>query len=123
MAERIDDPAEQPAVLLGDRGELGRTGGDGAGVQGHRILGDEQRPSGRAGDLPGIKALHARVGRGHPEAGIADGQLGDDVVAVTDEMQRRPPRTPPRRTQPRRRRDRSKVAVRCWSSGNGTAVI
>jgi hypothetical protein len=43
---------------------------------------DEQRPARCPIDLPGAEPLHRRARGSHPERGIANAQLGDDVIPL-----------------------------------------
>ena len=60
MTEWIDDPAEQPAVLVVDWRGLGCAGGHRLPDNALGIFDDEQRPAGRAIDCARAEALHLR---------------------------------------------------------------
>ncbi len=78
MAEGVHDPPEQPAVLLGHRAELARTGVDRA-REGRGRVGDDQEQAHRPAAERGGSELPV-PGRlvGDPEGRVADGELGDE---------------------------------------------
>jgi hypothetical protein len=51
------------------------------------VVDHEQRPAGGAIDRARVKPLHRRGGGRDPEGCTADAELGDDLVALADEMQ------------------------------------
>jgi hypothetical protein len=54
-----------------------------------RILGHEQGPAGGTADRRRAEPPDVRASRGHPERGLADGQLRHYVVALADAMNHR----------------------------------
>lgn len=84
MAVGIDDPPETPAVLLTNRRRF-RSGGTyrlrGYGI---RIVDDEQGPAGPPTNASGAEAMQVLAGRRHPEAGVTDRQLLDNVIVVAN---------------------------------------
>lgn len=77
MPERILDPADEPAVLLGDRREHLRTRSERLLGKRPRIVGDEQQPDGRRAERLGIGVAVV-----NPEPGVADFEVRDDLVVA-----------------------------------------
>jgi len=91
MTERIDDSSEAPTVLVRDRGRLGSPGSDGLINHVIRVVDNQQRSARGAIDGARTQALHTRVGRCHPERGLPDAQLGDDLIATANTVKDRGP--------------------------------
>ena len=74
-------------MLVADRGNL--PGSDAHRPLEHRagIIDDQQIAAGCTTDRLGAEAPHVRRRRSHPKHGIADRELHDDVVALSDAMQ------------------------------------
>src|SRR5690242_18741871 len=89
VAVRVDHPADLPAVLLTHRRLLHGARVDRSPLERFGIVHDEQHPAGTTADRPGTEPAHVRSGRGDPEHRVIDGQLGDDVIALTDLVQYR----------------------------------
>ena len=85
--ERIDDPAQTPAVLIANGGLLGSAGVDRPPHHRVGIIGHQQGPARRAADRARAEPPAARPGRCHPECRLADGQLRDDVIALSYAVQ------------------------------------
>ena len=82
VAERVNDAAQAPAVLIHDRGCFRRPGVYCSLEHGFGVVDDEQGPACRSVDRSGAQPLHGRAGRPQPERCIADRQLRHDVVAL-----------------------------------------
>src|ERR1039457_4268951 len=77
VPERIDDPAQTPAVLIANGGLQ----------RGARIIGRQQGPARRAAYRARAESSAVRPGRRHPERRLADGKLRDDVIALPGSVQ------------------------------------
>jgi hypothetical protein len=82
VPEWVNDPAEQPAVLLAHRRCLAGTGVNGPPDHRLRFIDDQQHSPRGAPDRYRTEAMRSRVCRCHPEACTADRQLRDDVVPL-----------------------------------------
>jgi hypothetical protein len=87
MTERIDDPAQAPAVLVGHVGCWRGAGAD--RLREHRIwiVGYQQDPARCTADCLRAEPRSVRSARGNPERGVSDRQLRDDLVSLPDAMQ------------------------------------
>jgi hypothetical protein len=90
VAERIDDPAETPPVLVADGRGFTRAGSDRSLDDRLGVVDDEQCAAGRAVDRARAEAFHRRGARRHPERRVGDGKLGDDVISLANAV-RDPP--------------------------------
>jgi hypothetical protein len=88
VTERIENATELPAVLDGHGGGLGRSRGHRLLNERMRIVDNEESTAGSPVDAAWIEALHGRRRRGDPEGSTPHGELGDDVIAFTYEMER-----------------------------------
>ena len=86
VAERIDDPAHAPAMLVVGLRSQRRAGANRLGDERVRVVDHEQRTAGRTADLERAEALHARVRRDDPEHRVTNRELRDDLVTFADEM-------------------------------------
>jgi hypothetical protein len=84
VAERVDDPAESPAVLVDHAGRFSRAGSDRLPDDAVGVFDYEQRSASRATNLARAEPLHRRGRRSHPERCVADAELRDDVVPAAD---------------------------------------
>src|SRR6266571_4942324 len=82
VPERIDDPAQTPAMLIANGGLLRGAGVDRPPHHGVGIIGHQQRPARRAAYRARAESSAVRPGRCHPERRPADGELRDDVIAL-----------------------------------------
>ena len=87
MTERIDNPAHPPAVFVGNLRYGGSTRTHRPVKDGIGIIDHQQSPARCAADGLRAEAAAARPCRCHPECGIANGQLRDDIVSLTDAVQ------------------------------------
>ena len=87
VAEGIDDPADAPAVLVGDRGGFGRAGRKSLRQQPVGIVDDEQGAARATTDR--LRAEPPMRGRAEATQKDAspNGELRDDAVAVADTME------------------------------------
>ena len=87
MTERIEDPAQAPAVLVGHVGRWRGTSAD--RLREHRIwiVGYQQGPARCTADCLRAEPRSVRSARGNPERGVSDRQLRDDLVSLPDAMQ------------------------------------
>jgi hypothetical protein len=86
MTERIEDPAQTPAVLVGHLGCRNGTGLYCLGKHRVRIINNKQNPAGRAADRPWAEPWSVRSARRNPERGVSDRQLRDDLIAFANLM-------------------------------------
>jgi hypothetical protein len=84
MTERVEDPAQPPAVLVCHL--RCRGGADLDGLREHcvRIINHQQGPAGRAADRRRAEPRRVRPARGNPEGRLPDRQLRNDIVAFAD---------------------------------------
>ncbi len=82
VPERIDDPAQTPAVLIANGGLLRGAGVDRPPHHGVGVIGHQQGPARRATYRARAESSAVRPGRCHPERRLADGKLRDDVIAL-----------------------------------------
>ncbi len=80
VAERVDDPAQPPAVLVAHWRRFRRASGDRLPDDAVGVFDHEQCSAGRAIDCAGAEPLHGRGRCRHPERCVADAELRDDVV-------------------------------------------
>jgi len=84
MTERVDDPADAPAMLVGYPSRRGGTSVHRLVENSFRVTDHEQHPAGCPADGQRAEAVPVRPCRCHPERGILDGELGNDVVSFTN---------------------------------------
>jgi hypothetical protein len=92
VAERVDDPAQAPAVLVGHRGRRDGAGPHRLRVQRVWIVDYQQGPAGRAADRLRAESRPGRAARGNPEGRVPDCQLRDDLIAFADPVPDRAPK-------------------------------
>lgn len=81
MTERIKDPAQAPAVLVGHLRSRGGAGPDRPREHRVWIINQQQGPARRAADRPRAEPRAVRSARGNPESRVPDHQLRDDLIA------------------------------------------
>lgn len=86
MPERIENPAQPPAMLLGHLGRRRSTSGNRLRCHRIRIADDEQGPPRRAANCLRAETGSLRPARGHPEGGVAHCQLRYEVTSLPDAM-------------------------------------
>jgi hypothetical protein len=86
MTERIGDPADSPSMLVRHLRHGTRAGLHRPRDQLIRIIDHQQGPAGRTADRERAEPRPGSSARGHPERSLPDGQLGDDLISLTDPM-------------------------------------
>lgn len=86
MTERVEDPAQSPAVLIGHLGCRGGAGLDGPGEHRVRVIDHQQGPASRSADRLRAQPRPVRPARGNPEGRVPDRQLRHDIVALANLM-------------------------------------
>ena len=82
VAEGVLDPAQAPAVLVGDGGDLAGAGLDRPAHRGLRVVDDQQHPDAAAAERLGAEvAVRWRL-VGHPERRRTDRELGHDRLVL-----------------------------------------
>jgi len=84
MTERVDDPADAPAMLVSHPGRRGGTSVHRLVENSFRVTDHQQHPAGCPADRQRAEAVPVRPGRCRPERGIPDGELGNDVVSFAN---------------------------------------
>ena len=84
MAEWIEDSAQPPAVLVGHPGRHRGPGPNRLREHRVRIIDHEQSPARRTADRRRAETGCFRTAGRHPERGVADRQLRNDVIAFAD---------------------------------------
>ena len=87
MTEWIDESAHPPAVFVADRRLALSTSGDRLSEHRVWIVDLEKYSARRPADRSRDQALGARPCSRDPERRVADGELGDDVIALADAVQ------------------------------------
>src|SRR5262249_46676189 len=82
MTERIENPAQPPAMLIGHL--RGRRGTGGYRAREHRvgIIDYQQDPARRAANRLRAEPRPLRPARRNPERGVSDRELRDDVISL-----------------------------------------
>jgi hypothetical protein len=86
VTERVEDPAQAPAVLIGHFGCRGRPSRDCAREQRVGVVRHEQRTAGRSPDRPRAEPRPVGAARRNPESRFPDRQLRNDVIALAHLM-------------------------------------
>src|SRR5215831_12607349 len=84
MTERVDDPADAPAMLVSYPGRRGGASVHRLVENSFRVTDHQQHPAGCPADRQRAEAVPVRPGRCHPKRGVLDGELGNDVVSFTN---------------------------------------
>jgi hypothetical protein len=84
VAERGDDAADAPAVLISYLGCRSGTCAERPVEDRLGIAHDQQRPAGCSADCLRAVAFPVWSGRCDPERGTIDSELGDDVISFTN---------------------------------------
>ncbi len=87
MAERVHDSPKPPAMFILNRRDVQSAGLDGRRHDGFGIVDEQQSSAGSASMFVRAEALHRWIGSRHPERGIINGELNDDVVAIPDSVE------------------------------------
>ena len=87
VSEWVNNPAQAPAMLIADRGNLPGAGVDRLLEYRAGVVDDEQRPTSCSVDRLGAEAPSIRRCSRYPEGSVTDCELHDNVVAVSDAMQ------------------------------------
>jgi hypothetical protein len=87
MTERIEDPAQAPAVLVGHVARCSGTGPYRTLEHRIRIVDYQQHPARRTVNRPRAEPRSVRPARRYPERGVADRKLRNDLVPRPDAMQ------------------------------------
>jgi hypothetical protein len=82
VAERVEDPAETPTVIIVGWPDNGGAGLYGTGESGVGIVHDEDHADGAAGEGFGTEVQVLGRFVGDPEFGAFDGETGDDGIIV-----------------------------------------
>jgi len=87
MTEWIDDSAQPPPVLNGDPRRDSCAGLNRLTNNRIRVIDDKKYSAGRSTDRGRAETLQARTRRRYPERGVANGELGDNVVALANAVE------------------------------------
>jgi hypothetical protein len=84
VAEGVDDPAEPPAMLIGDRGEFFCAGDYSFPDDCIWVVHNEQGPASRSTHYARAEPLQLTRDRSDPERSVAHLELGHDVITLTN---------------------------------------
>ncbi len=84
MTERIENPAQTPAMLIGHLGCCRGAGRDRLSHHRVGIIDHEQGPARRAANRLRAEPRPVWPARCNPERGVSDRELRDDVTSLTD---------------------------------------
>jgi hypothetical protein len=84
MTERVDDPADAPAMLVSYPSRRGGTSVHRPVENSFGVTDHQENPAGGPADRQRAEAVPVRPGRSHPERRTLDGELGNDVVSFTN---------------------------------------